>query len=550
MLDLLAADGATVVQSAPMQSSGNLVTAKFANLTAHYVDPSAPLQVDEVARRRYVRYIRVTCSNSKIGIQELMAFDESLRNVAFGKPTFSNSENSNATFFGSNTSVNGILQGDTETETDGFISAGDCSAPGTEGSLYWQVDLQGLYNITRVIWWNRLTSADGTVVFQMLNAGFQLLDWYGNVLPGQSWTAPGTTVAAGAWTVSLQLATATPTGSVTGTNTPTMSLTSSASPTSSVSQSVGGTPAPTSSSSSSVTASPSLTSSSTSSVSRTASSTASPSTGWDLPAYARLMATSSGADVQAVELIVFSLDGSVLSACSSASIPPALQAQYSVSLAVSGQSVYSACDLVADHLNSPYMRATVSSSSLPFYTIRFPRLSRVAQAVLVQRKGSADLTGYSVTARYQLQLLNYAGIQLDQLPLQSRGGLVTAQFAPFLPVPVPNASSAFQGDEGNKRRLVRYVRVLCSNSRVNIRELHVLDYDSLSNVAYGKSTSTNSQNANATYFGSATAVDGILSNDLSPDSNGFVSAGECSAPGDIYWVSSFKMMASLHFDGD
>lgn len=77
-----------------------------------------------------------------------MVFDETLTNVALGKTTSTNSESTNATFFGSQTAVNGILQSDVPTaDSDGFVSTGNCATTGT-GTIYWMVDLGAMYNVS------------------------------------------------------------------------------------------------------------------------------------------------------------------------------------------------------------------------------------------------------------------------------------------------------------------------------------------------------------------------------------------------------------------
>lgn len=301
VLELLASDAATVVASRPMQGSGNLVAASFANysLPQPALDLASAFQQDEVARRRFARYVRVACSSSRLNVRELIVLDNNLVNVALGKTVTTNSESTTGNFTSADM-VNGVVNGDTEAETEGFISAGECS--GAPGSLYAEVDLGGLYNVSRVILLNRLTSVDGTVVFNMVGATVTVLDFYRNTLA--SFALPATPAAAATFVLpALGFQTATATNSLTASASATATNTASVTSSPTSTRSVGGTPAPTSSGSSSVSGSPSPTATSTSSPSATRSSTATPTVGWDLPLSARLAATASGADVQAAELL-------------------------------------------------------------------------------------------------------------------------------------------------------------------------------------------------------------------------------------------------------
>lgn len=220
-----------------------------------------------------------------------------------------------------------------------------------------------------------------------------------------------------------------------------------------------------------------------------------------------------------------------MSACSG--VAPALLASPSVSLAVSGQTVNSACDAAGiDHLNSGYMRATVSSNSLPFYAVRFAFARPIAQAILVQRKGSSDLSGYSVTARYQLQLLNAVGGLVDSRPMQSRGGNVVANFAPFAGIANESATPV---DDALRSRLVRFVRVVCPAGGAAVaRELMVLDERNRL-ISVGKAVTASDGDVPATAWSSpGSLTNAIIESDIvNPESDGYVSS-TCTAAGDRF----------------
>lgn len=172
--------------------------------------------------------------------------------------------------------------------------------------------------------------------------------------------------------------------------------------------------------------------------------------------------------MHAVELLILDQNGTLLSPC--VGVPLALRSTYSGSTAVSGQSMQSACDMQSDWANNAYMRNTATSPATSWFQLNFWRPASIAQAILVQRKGSASLVAYSTTGTYRLDLYAANGSVIGARSIYGSGGLITAQFAPFTAaMTLPDPTSVQQTDEGWKTRLVRYVRVLCGSSLLQIR---------------------------------------------------------------------------------
>lgn len=92
-------------------------------------------------------------------------------------------------------------------------------------------------------------------------------------------------------------------------------------------------------------------------------------------------------------------------------------------------------------------------------------------AILVQRKGSASLVSSSTTGGYRISLLDASSNVLSFLPIFGTGGHIVANFAPMSPAALPSPDDVKQVVMEWRERLVRYVRVLCSASIIQIREL-------------------------------------------------------------------------------
>ena len=115
------------------------------------------LQASPINQATYVRYIQIAAAPSQcLYFRELYAFDNTWTNVAFFKPT---TQGSGASTLASYTDP---LQGFTSYAsygTDGIIDmdnpAGNMVNLPCDGSAWWQVDLGGVYNLQRIIFWNR-----------------------------------------------------------------------------------------------------------------------------------------------------------------------------------------------------------------------------------------------------------------------------------------------------------------------------------------------------------------------------------------------------------
>lgn len=445
-----------------------------------------------------------------------MVFDETMTNVAFGK--FANSSSPAFSAAGANyepsSAVNGVLQNDVQTDSDGFVSALNCGATGTN-SHYFMLDLGANFNVTRIIFFNRKSTADtaaagrmvrvkgddgtGSVcrrarpfatvyltailpflrlcVFILLRvqngAPVQLLNEFGTIIASYSLALAGTYVPA-AQTINVILtapsASASPTmsGSTSVSATPTSSLTASATPSQGAEASLSGSNTPSSSATASITGS----SSSTASTTGTASIT--PTPGWNIPVGVRLLSTVAGVDVHAVELFVFATDGSLVSACTG--VPHALRATLEAdATAVSAASF--ACDLQADWTGGNFARISAPAPRLASLSLNFTRRTAIAQAVWVARKGTGTLSALATSGNYLFQLLGFNGaVVASSSAFATSGGLAVADFAPYSLPAVPEDTATSEVDPDRRATLVRTVRILCSASIIQIRELYVFDH--------------------------------------------------------------------------
>jgi len=215
-------------------------------------NPADELQLNEYNRRFNPRFLRINAAAlSCLHIREVMAIDSTYTNVALMKPTTGSDQ---LPGFSNAMAVNGNMSFDAR-EGD-MTFAASCN-----GSAWWQVDLGGVYNLTRVIIFNRgyvINSATNTVLTSRLaGAVLQYLNYYGEVI------ASATLSAFAVQTVSIAMAGPTPTITAAATTTPsnaaTPSITSSPSNTVSLGASVSSTATMTASGTAAPTASVSTT---------------------------------------------------------------------------------------------------------------------------------------------------------------------------------------------------------------------------------------------------------------------------------------------------
>ena len=207
--------------------------------------PAATFQASNQNLLTYVRYINISSVLNKcLAFRELYALDNTITNVALYKPT----SQSNLTYFdpafGGFTSISSY-------GTDGIIDqdgpAGNMVNLGCSGVNWWQVDLGGVYNLSRIIIFNRFPLTNPTTVGQalgsnMAGATLTYYNGFGSFVGSYTLTGdmiqsipvvlvPYTPTVTPSSTASLTVG-ATPsttaTGSWTPTNTPTPTTTQSA----------------------------------------------------------------------------------------------------------------------------------------------------------------------------------------------------------------------------------------------------------------------------------------------------------------------------------
>ena len=133
----------------------------------------ATLQVPSVNQLTYVRFVTITSAPNKcLSFRELFAFDNTMTNVALYKPTSQSAASGPLSQYTdvtlgftsfSSYGVDGIIDQDN-------MAGGNMVNLPCDGSGSWSVDLGGVYNLTRIILFNRFPLTGSTTVGQLLGA--------------------------------------------------------------------------------------------------------------------------------------------------------------------------------------------------------------------------------------------------------------------------------------------------------------------------------------------------------------------------------------------
>lgn len=119
--------------------------------------PAATFQASYTNQNTFVRYINITAAAGKcLYFRELYVLDSTYTNVALYKPTIQSNTSFNGGYF--DPSFGGFTSFSSY-GTDGIIDmdgpAGNMVNLGCSGNAWWQVDLGGVYNISRIVFFNR-----------------------------------------------------------------------------------------------------------------------------------------------------------------------------------------------------------------------------------------------------------------------------------------------------------------------------------------------------------------------------------------------------------
>jgi len=480
-------NGTTTVM--PFTSNGTVSTFAFqAPQPAPTPSPSDPLQVSPTNRLLNVRYVRLQAAPANyLHFREVYVFDTTYTNVAALKNVTSSAQYS--ALYPNTAGVDTIIEFDNPSSGNMFHSSA------SDGSGWWQVDLGAVFNLTKIIVWNRYpytnpTTTGSTLGTRMNGATVKFLNYYGDTI--------GTATLNGNMVQTINVATFPPTQSATPT--------SSASATSSASNSFGITPSPTMS----VTPSPSVT---PSSLSRYPS---------NVHVY-----TYGAAGKQCLnfeELFVFDVNGRDVGATAAGAVT-SLTSTYGTNYASYGGDLLA--DAYANELTQAFVNAGCSALS-DYYQVTFAP-TRISTIYFVNRV-SNGLNQRIVASSGQVQLFSPAGgaFAVATLPITSNQTITTFTLSAPAPVSLPDPSDPSQTSGANQAQFVRSVRIdAAPGNCLTFREIFVFD-TTYANVALLKSTTSSSL---ASGSSSAMAVDAVIDFDNTASGSNLFASSSCSGAG-------------------
>jgi hypothetical protein len=212
VVTLEAANGTTV--GAATLNARDASTYQFApSLAPVYPAADDAFQLSEVNRFNYVRYVRITgAATTLLTFRELIVLDATATNVALKKAVTASAQASGYTADMGN---NGVVDIPVDQTTGDVSISADVNA-------FWEVDLGGVYDIKRVILFNRFQTVSASVGNALAGATISFMNYNRAVFVGSI-----TLTGAGVQTYNVTLTPPTPTPSPTTSGTPTRSPTSS-----------------------------------------------------------------------------------------------------------------------------------------------------------------------------------------------------------------------------------------------------------------------------------------------------------------------------------
>jgi hypothetical protein len=464
-------------------------------------DLSVDFQTSPDNQASLVRYITVTgCASTTtcfVHFRELACFDDVFNNVCAGKPTFGSPQ------FAGDISVGGIYSSSSAVNMaigDLDAAQGDLTHSLNAGpTAVWGVDLGGVYNVRRLVLWNR----GGANAVRLAGATLRLLNAFNSTV-GQI-TLTDRMVQS--YAVTLFPPSATPTGTPTATGTPTPSPTGTGSP--SQTASASGTLSP--GAAPSVTASSSATASNTATSTRTPPATPSP-TGTPLsPLAGSLRITvAQPVPINFIEMIVLNTAGAVISHPSAGAVATSSSVFSASTPALRGQ------DLVVDPLGGTnvstlFHTSTTTTAAGDFWQVAFPPQD-VARVVFVNRGDGTNLNLRVVLGQGVITLRANNGTELGRYT--PNGNLV--QVWDLAPLPAvaasPDPSAPGQTETQSQLLKARYLVITVPAGAVYaFREVQVLDAG-LTVVSHGKPATVADNGAGAATAASGT--NGLLTYDV------------------------------------
>ena len=486
----------TTIASGALGSAGVAAMGMSTPIGPGYPNPADPWQSSFAGQNLGVRYLNITNAPGQfLHFRELFVFDTTWTNVALNKPVTSTPMYvGDPTTYLNTMGNNGIIDYDP--------LSGDMIHTISSSNVWWCVDLGGVYNVTRVVLFNRntqllrmqgatLTYLNGfglTVGTQTLSAG-SIQTYDVNLYPPTasqtaSATATSSRTASSTTTPTLSnsppntaSATLTPSHTASPSNTPSHTASPSATITSGGTPSSSLTMTPTASLSPSVSATPSasLTGSISMSMTMTPTGTPAPSNAVRV----RVNANLAGQCLNFIELFVFDHTGKNIGATAAGAT-------------VTASSVYGtnvpqwAADFNADsYVYEPLQQFynDACSASTDYYQVLFPpgpgfpggMPSPVAQIIYANRMNANTRITASGAS---MQMFANNGTMIASAPFTSSGTVSVFNFTMpgyFSGAPLYKDPTLLSQTSTLARTLgVRYVRIVAgAGSYINFRELMV-----------------------------------------------------------------------------
>jgi hypothetical protein len=427
-------------------------------------DLSVDFQTSPDNQANLVRYITINgCASTStcyVHFRELACFDDTFNNVCAGKPTFGSSQYAGdigaGGFYYSASGVNMAI-GDLD------AGQGDLTHSINAGpTANWGVDLGGVYNVRRLVLWNRGALATAA---RLSGATLRLLNAF-NATVGQI-TLTDRMVQSYAVTLFPPTTTPTPT------QTPSGTATSTGSPTGSPSQTATGTATLSPGAAASSTASSSFTASNTGTSSRTPSTTPTPSGTTLSPQAGSVRITvSQNINLNFIEMIVINTAGAVISHPSTGAVATSSSVYSTATPPLRGQ------DLIIDPFsgtNVSNLFHTVSAAlATEWWQVTFTPQD-VARVIFVNRGDGTNLNQRVVLGLGQITLTAHNGTQLGRFT--PNGNLVQPwDLAPLPASTSPDPSAPGQTETQSQLLKARYLVILVPiGGFYSFREVQVLD---------------------------------------------------------------------------
>lgn len=265
----LVAPAGNIVRFSPPLTQSAITTYRAAPFAGPFFpDASSPAQLNETARQTKVRFVEVRAAAGRcLAFRECMVLDSNWTNVALGKPVIGSLQ----------TNADGVGAYSLEMGNDGEFSFDSnfgnmVNTAVCDGAGFWRVDLGGIYDLTRVVVFNRYSVVNTALSTALSGATVRYLNFYGVQIGSTTLTANAVQTLIPALVPPSPSPSNTPSWTATVTNTPTLTGTATGSLTSTMtgtaSMSFGASQSPT------VTVTPTLTGTAT--VTPTATQTGTP----------------------------------------------------------------------------------------------------------------------------------------------------------------------------------------------------------------------------------------------------------------------------------